>query len=86
MAKELGRVWQSVELGGIKGSFGYWSRFELLASWSCFVERATVNELVNGKFTAPACGPIKPGDGEDDENDCDFVSVFGKFVCVWGWC
>lgn len=33
-----------------------------------------MNELVNGKFTTSACGPIKPGgqgDIEDDENDCE---------------
>lgn len=36
-----------------------------------------MNKLVNGKFTAPACGLIKPGDRGDDENDCDF------FVCVF---
>lgn len=27
----------------------------------------TVNELVNGKFTVPAGGPVKAGDGEDGE-------------------
>ena len=69
----------TAQVGGIKGSFGFWCRFELLASWSCFVERTTLNKLVNGKFTAPACGPIKPGDGEDDENDCNFARVC---VCV----
>ncbi len=76
---EGGREWLTAEGGGIKGSFAYWCRFELLASWSCFVERTTVNKLVNGKFTAPACGLIKPGDRGDDENDCDFVCVC---VCV----
>lgn len=33
-----------------------------------------MNELVNGKFTTTACGPIKPGgqgDIQDDENDCE---------------
>lgn len=70
--------------GGIKGSFGYWCRFELLASWSCFVERTTVNKLVNGKFTAPACGLIKPGDRGDDENDCDFCVCVHECVCVMG--
>lgn len=70
------------EVGGIKGSFGYWCRFELSASRSCFVERTTVNKLVNGKFTAPACGLIKSGDGEDDENDCDFVYVLVGYVWV----
>ena len=40
-----------------------------------------MNKLVNGKFTAPACGLIKPGDRGDDENDCDFVCVC---VCVMG--
>lgn len=49
----------TAEGGGIKGSFGYWCHFELLASWSCFVERTTVNKLVNGKFITPACGLIK---------------------------
>lgn len=75
--------WLTAEVGDIKGSFGYWCRFELLASWSCFVERTTVNKLVNGKFTAPACGLIKPGDREDDENDCHchFVCVFRR-VCA----
>lgn len=34
-----------------------------------------MNKLVNGKFTAPACGLIKPGDRGDDENDCDFLCV-----------
>lgn len=48
-----------VESGGIKGSFGYWCRFKLLASQSCFVERTTVDKLVNGKFTASACGLMK---------------------------
>lgn len=68
-----------------KRQFGYWCRFELLASWSCFVERTTVNKLVNGKFTAPACGLIKPGDRGDDENDCDFVCVLRSVcVCVMG--
>lgn len=42
-----------------------------------------MNKLVNGKFTAPACGLIKPGDRGDDENDCDFVCVF-RSVCVLG--
>lgn len=60
----------------LKAVSGSWCRLELLASWSCFVERTTVNKLVNGKFTAPACGPIKPGDRGDDENDCDLC------VCV----
>lgn len=36
-----------------------------------------MNKLVNGKFTAPACGLIKPGDREDDENDCHC-----HFVCL----
>lgn len=42
-----------------------------------------MNKLVNGKFTAPACGLIKPGDREDDENDCHchFVCVFRR-VCA----
>lgn len=40
-----------------------------------------MNKLVNGKFTAPACGLIKPGDRGDDENDCDFLCVF-RSVCV----
>lgn len=63
--------WLTLEYtAGIKGSFGYCCRFELLASWSCFVERTTVNKLVNSKFTASACGLVKFGDREDDENDC----------------
>lgn len=64
----------------LKAVSGSWCRLELLASWSCFVERTTVNKLVNGKFTAPACGPIKPGDRGDDENDCDLCVC----VCVMG--
>lgn len=72
-----------MESAGIKSSFGYWCHFELLASWSCFVERTTMNKLVNGKFTAPACGLMKSGDREDDENDCHcyFVCVF-RSVCA----
>lgn len=42
-----------------------------------------MNKLVNGKFTAPACGLIKPGDRGDDENDCDFVCVYMS-VCAMG--
>lgn len=53
--------------GQRKGSLGCLSGFELSASRSCFVWTTTVNELVNGKFTVPAGGPIKAGDGEDGE-------------------
>lgn len=57
-----------VGLGGQrKGRLGYLSHFELSASRSCFCVKTTVNELVNGKFTVPAGGPIKAGDGEDGE-------------------
>lgn len=38
-----------------------------------------MNKLVNGKFTAPACGLIKPEDRGDD--DWDFVCVL-RSVCV----
>lgn len=55
---------------------------ELLASPPCFVA-TTANELVNGEFTASACGPIKPGDGADDGNDGTFFSSSASScVCV----